>query len=287
MTKYVIVSPVRNEEEFIEKTILSVINQTITPREYIIVNDGSTDSTREIAEKYEQEIPWISIIDRPPKEHSPGGGVVDAFYEGFNTIKTHDWEFVIKLDGDLEFNESYFESLIDLFAKNPRLGMASGTTYMFKRGKLVMDIIPEDHVRGPAKMYKRACWDDIGGLPSVLGWDTLDELKAQVLGWETRSYKDIVLIHFKPIGYKQKKIVKRELKAGERQHYLGYLPAFAIFRSFYRMFQKPYIIAGVLNFFGFIFASLGNGPQIEDKEIISYLRSKQKQRLLFKRKLLN
>lgn len=287
MTKYVIVSPVRNEEEYIEKTILSVINQTIPPSEYIIVNDGSTDATRAIAEQYEKKHDWIKIIDRPPKEHSPGGGVVDAFYEGFNTIKVLDWEYVVKLDGDLEFNKDYFQSLIQYFEQNPKLGMASGTTYLIKKGKLVMDVIPEDHVRGPAKMYKRACWEDIGGLPSVLGWDTLDELKAQVLGWETRSYKDLVLIHFKPVGYKQKKIIKRELKAGERQHYLGYLPAFAVIRAFYRMFQRPFFIAGLLNLFGFLGASIGNVSQIEDKEIISHLRHKQKQRLLLKRKLLN
>ena len=287
MVKYVIVSPVRNEEEFIETTIQSVVSQTIQPAEYIIVNDGSTDATRSIAEKYEQQYKWIRIIDRPPKEHSPGGGVVNAFYEGFNTITVADWDYVIKLDGDLKFDDNYFETLIQHFNKNPKLGMASGRTYQIKHGRLRMDFIPDDHVRGPAKMYKRACWEDIGGLPSVLGWDTLDELKAQVLGWETKNYKDIILIHYKPVGYKQKKIVKRELKAGERQHYLGYLPAFVFMRAFYRMFQKPVIIAGILNLIGFIHASLTHGPQVEDKAIVSHLRKKQTQRLLFKRRLLN
>jgi len=287
MNKYVIVAPVRNEEEYIEKTILSVVNQTILPSEFIIVNDGSTDLTREIIEKYLPANPWMRIMDRPPKEHSPGGGVVDAFYEGFNKINTHDWDYVIKLDGDLEFEKGYFEYLLKKFEENPKLGMASGTTYLVKRGKLVMDIMPDDHVRGPAKMYKRACWDAIGGLPSVLGWDTLDELKAQVLGWETKSYKDLVLIHYKPIGYKQKKIFKREVKAGERQHYLGYLPAFAISRGFYRMLQKPYVIAGILNIYGFIKSELAGSERIKDKDIIRHLRKKQKERLMLKRKLLN
>ena len=287
MKKYVIISPVRNEEEFIETTIQSVVSQTIQPSEYIIVNDGSTDATRSIAEKYEKQYDWIKIIDRPPKEHSPGAGVVNAFYDGYNTLTVSDWDFVIKLDGDLKFDENYFEAQIDHFDQNPKLGIASGRTYQIKRGKLRMDYIPEDHTRGPAKMYKRACWEDIGGLPSVLGWDTLDELKAQVLGWETKNFRELVLIHYKPVGYKQKNIVRRELKAGERHHYLGYLPAFVIMRGFYRMLQKPIIIAGILNLCGYTHACITRGSQIEDKEIISHLRKKQKQRLLFKRRLFN
>lgn len=287
MEKYIIVSPVRNEIEFIEKTILSVVKQTVLPTEYIIVNDGSTDGTDEVIDKYAKQYDWITRQDRPKGEHHPGGGVVAAFYEGFNVKKTEDWNFVIKLDGDLEFEPDYFEKQIIKFRENPKLGITSGTTYNPKGGgKLVIDKMPDDHTRGPAKMYKRECWDAIGGLPQVLGWDTLDELKAQVLGWETRSYKELVLIHYKPIGYKQKKTVKREVKAGERQHYLGYYWAFALSRGIYRMFQKPYIIAGILNIYGFLMAEIRRTEQIKDKEIIRHLRKKQRQRLLGKRKLL-
>jgi glycosyltransferase involved in cell wall biosynthesis len=286
MLKYVIVSPVRNEEEFIETTIKSVINQDHLPSEFIIVDDGSTDSTPEIIQRYTSIYNWIKVVHRPKGEHRPGGGVVEAFYAGFDIIETKDWNFVIKLDGDVEFAPDYFSKQIERFEENPKLGISSGKTYQPKGNKLVLDKMPDDHTRGPAKMYKRDCWNDIGGLPRVLGWDTLDELKAQVLGWETRSFADLKLIHFKPIGYKQKKIVKREVKAGERQHYLGYHPAFALSRGIYRMFQKPYLIAGVLNIYGFIAAELQNTDQIKDKEIIHHLRKKQIDRLTFKRKLI-
>ena len=285
--KYIIISPVRNEVEFIGTTILSVINQTVKPLKYIIVNDGSTDGTDGIISKYVREYDWITTVNRPPKEHSPGGGVVDAFYDGYKLIDDDDWDFVIKLDGDLKFEPDYFESLLVLFDKNPRLGMASGKTYQIKKGQPVLDIMPDDHVRGPAKMYKRKCWEDIGGLRKVLGWDTLDELKAQLLGWETRSYSELVLIHYKPIGFKQKKIVKREIKAGERQYYLGYLPLFAILRGFYRMFQKPFFIAGLLNIYGFVTAGIIKSERLDDRDIIRHLRKKQMERLTFKRKLLN
>jgi glycosyltransferase involved in cell wall biosynthesis len=287
MIKYVIVSPVRNEEKYIEETILSVLNQTILPAEYILVNDGSTDSTRTIIEKYSSEHTWIKVVDRPPKEHSPGRGVVEAFYEGFNVITETDWDFIVKLDGDLKFNETYFEEIFHYFQEDPKLGMASGTEFIYKRGKIKMVVMPEDHVKGASKVIRKECWDEIGGFERVLGWDTIDEERAQVLGWKTRSYKEIKMIHFKPVGVRQKNIVKREILAGERQHYLGYLPAFAIFKGFYRMFRKPFLIAGVLNIYGFAVASLSRGPQVEDKAIVNNLRNKQRNRLLFKRKLLN
>jgi poly-beta-1,6-N-acetyl-D-glucosamine synthase len=286
--KYVIVSPVRNEEEYIEKTILSVIKQTIQPVEYMIVDDGSTDSTGEIIARYAANYSRIKTVKRKTKPHSPGAGVVDAFYEGFDALKTKDWDFVIKLDGDLEFEPEYFETLINEFASNPKLGLASGVTYEpDNNGGFKRDSMPDDHVRGAAKMYRRKCWNDIGGLQRVLGWDTIDELKAQVQGWETRSYKQLKIIHYKPIGYKQTNVVKREIKAGERQHYLGYLSLFAILRGFYRMLQKPYLVAGALNIYGFTRSRIFRTEQIREKELVRHLQSKQWDRLTFRRKLLN
>ena len=286
MNKYVIISPVRNEEDYLDITIQSVINQTIKPVEFIIVDDGSTDKSPEIIKKYTDQYNWIKTIQRPRGEHRPGGGVVEAFYAGYNIMETKDWDFVIKMDGDLKFEPNYYEFQLNKFAENPKLGMTSGKTYQPKGEKLVLDIMPDDHVRGPAKMYKRECFDAIGGLPKVLGWDTIDELKAQMLGWETRSYKELVLIHYKPIGFKQKKTFKREFIAGERQHYLGYHPLFALSRGVYRMLQKPFIIAGIINIVGFIYAEIKKTNQIPDKEMIKHLRKKQLQRLTFKRKLL-
>jgi len=286
MEKYVIVSPVRNEADFIETTIQSVIGQTIRPEEYILVNDGSTDVTAEIIDQYTQQYSWIRKIDRSNPGHQPGAGVVEAFYAGFDQIKTKDWDYVIKLDGDLKFESDYFEQQILRFRKNRKLGIASGKTYQPIGDRLVLDKMPDDHTRGPAKMYKRACWEQIGGIEPVLGWDTLDELKAQVLGWETRSFPEIMLIHYKPIGFKQKNIIKREWKAGERLHFLGYYWLFALARGCYRMFQKPFGVAGMLNILGFMKAEITHSEQIPDRTIIRHLRKKQKQRLTGKRKLI-
>ncbi len=281
--KFVIISPVRNEEEYIEKTIQSVINQSILPVEYIIVNDGSTDKTPEIIARYTSRFSWIHCFHKPLGKHRPGAKVVEAFYTGYNNMCSV-WDFIVKLDGDLSFEPNYFEYQLNQFKANPKLGMTSGVTYQPMGGRLVMDKMPTDHVRGAAKMYRKECFEQIGGLPKVLGWDTIDELKAQLLGWETRSYRNLVLIHYKPIGVKQTNLFKRELIAGERHHYLGYHPLFAILRDFYRMLQKPFIIAGILNAIGFITAYLSRKERIE-RPLIVLLRRKQVARMTFRRNI--
>jgi len=286
MVKYVIISPVRNEEDFLETTIRCVIDQTIRPVEYILVNDGSTDRSADIMRGYASRYDWIKVIDRPKGEHSPGPGVVAAFYAGYDLIATTGWEYIVKLDGDLRFDPGYFEFQIRAMERNPALGMTSGKTYQPHGDKLVLDMMPDDHVRGPAKFYRRACFEAIGGLLPVLGWDTIDEMTAQTLGWETRSYQDLVLVHYKPIGFKQKNVYKRETRLGKVQHYLGYHPLFALVRGLYVTTQKPYVIGGLLNIAGFLTAGFRGDIRYGDKAMIRHLRKKQLQRLFFKRRLL-
>jgi poly-beta-1,6-N-acetyl-D-glucosamine synthase len=283
MENYVIITPVRNEEKYVEETILSVIHQTILPVEFILVDDGSTDGSSAIIDHYVLKYSWIKVYKKPKGKHRPGPGVVEAFYTGFYHIVYDDWNFVVKLDADLSFEPSYFEFQLKEFKVNAKLGMTSGVTCRPVKGRLVRDKMPEDHVRGAAKMYRRACFDQIGGLSCVLGWDTIDELKAQLAGWETRSFKQLVLIHYKPIGIKQTHLLKKELTVGERQHYLGYHPLFAILRGFYRMLHKPVMIAGFLNLMGFILAYRHWNERI-DISLIKHLRRKQMGRLTFKRK---
>ena len=279
MNDYVIISPVRNEEEYIEKTILSVINQRVKPKEWIIVNDGSTDRTPEIINKYASEYTWIRRIDRPTNDHRPGPGVVLAFYQGYENIDTKTFDYVVKLDGDLSFEPDYFHFQLKEFETNRKLGMTSVTTDNVFGEKLVKDKMPEDHVRGAAKMYRKTCFDQIGGIQVVLGWDTLDELKAQMLGWETRSYPHLVLKHYKPIGFKQKKTIKREMLAGERLNYLGYHPLFAVLKCFYNFKRKPFLVGGALMLTGYLGAIITGREKNPDREMIKFYRRKQMKRL--------
>lgn len=279
MTKYIIISPVRNEEAYLERTIKSVVSQTIKPVEWIIIDDGSTDSTPEIIEKYRKENPWIRTYQRKPGKYFPGAGVVQAFYEGFNKIEDQSWEYVVKLDGDLEFDSDYFEEIFKRFDNNPKLGMASGKTFVPEGNKLIMEPCTDDHVRGPSKVYSRACFDEIGGLPETLGWDTIDELKAQMKGWETRSYKELRILHLRRMSYQHKDWSRGRFKFGKGSYYLGYHPLFIFAKGFYRVFDKPYVIGGFAVIMGYFYSMIKAEPQYKEKDVLKFLRKKQLKRL--------
>ena len=278
--KYVLISPVRNEEAYLERTIKSVVSQTVLPSEFIIIDDGSTDKTPDIIKKYMSEYSWIRTYNREPKEYRPGAGVVQAFYDGYNKIQTKDWDYVVKLDGDLEFDSDYFENIFNKFEENPKLGMASGKTFVPENGKLVLEPCTDDHVRGPIKTYKRACFDEIGGLPETLGWDTLDEVKAQMLGWETRSYKEIVIKHLRRMSYNHKDWSRGRFRFGESTWYLGYHPMFVLGKAAYNVFFKPYLIGGFAILLGHMNARIRRKPRYEDKELLAFLRKKQFKKLI-------
>ena len=124
---YLVVSPVRNEAEYIETTIRSMINQTVPPSAWIVVNDGSTDKTGEIVSKYAQLHPWLKLVNRDRrqegKDRQRGKGVIDTFYYGYERRFGDDYEFVVKLDGDVSFEPEYFEFILQQFTENPRLGI--------------------------------------------------------------------------------------------------------------------------------------------------------------------
>src|SRR5688572_18429736 len=199
--QYIIISPVRNEAPHLPATIHSVASQTVTPAQWIVVDDGSTDATPQILRDAALKYPWITLVTRSDRgARKPGGGVVEAFYEGFARIKGTDWDFLVKLDGDVSFAPDYFERCFGEFAADARLGIGGGLVCIAKDGQLEEEskLDPMFHVRGATKIYRRACWDKLGQLIAAPGWDTLDELKANMLGWTTRTFRDNQLVHHRP-----------------------------------------------------------------------------------------
>jgi len=286
-TRYIIIMPVRDEEEYIEKTIQSVINQTIKPIEWVIVNDGSTDNTGEIIDKYAEQYHWIHAVHRRNRGfRKPAGGVIEAFYDGYNSLKSKDWDFIVKLDGDLSFENNYFERCFEEFKKKLKLGIGGGMIYHDMNGHLKLGTHPLFHVRGATKIYKKECWDAIGGLIKAPGWDTLDEVKANMLGWQTQSFQKLGAIHHRYTGSADG-TWRNVVKYGMANYISGYHPLFMLFKCFKRIMQKPYVLGSVGLFYGFLSGYIQRVHQVDDRELINYLRNQQLRRLLLKSSIWN
>ncbi len=282
--KYVIISPVRNEEEYLNLTISSIIKQTLKPSEWILVNDGSTDKTEEIITGYTHQYDWIKIVNLTDRGYYfPGTGVVNVFNKGFETITTSDWEFVVKLDVDLEFEADYFEKLLNRFKENSKLGIASGNCLLPISGEWVPEGVQDDHPVGPSKVYKRECWEQIGGLKPVPGWDLADLLAAQMHGWETACFKDLLVKHYRITGSRRKGIWAPKHLQGRFEYRHGYAFWYTALKALKDIKYKPFLIGSIAKICGFVYASFKKEDYLFDKEMRVFLR--QKQRKFLKKKL--
>ena len=284
---YIIISPVRNEASFLPGTIESIAGQRIRPRLWIVVNDGSNDDTGRIAESASSQHPWIRVIHRTDRGfRQAGSGVIDAFYDGYKTISDTAWDFLVKLDGDVTLKPDYFEACLQRFQTNPKLGIGGGTVCGLFDGELrpEADYDPKFHVRGATKIYKRDCWEAIGGLIHAPGWDTLDEVKANMLGWETRTFPEIRLHHHRPAGGAYGGW-NNWVKNGLANYKVGYHPLFMVAKILHRLFQRPYFTMSAGLFVGFFSGYLRRIPQIEDRAAIRYFRQQQLNRLFGRRSL--
>jgi biofilm PGA synthesis N-glycosyltransferase PgaC len=273
--KYVVITPVRDEEAYLRLTIESIIAQGIRPAEYLVVNDGSKDKTGEIIEEYARQYSWIRAIHREDRGFRKwGAGIIEAFYDGFNALTCTDWEFMAKFDGDLSFEPDYFARMFDKFGQTPRLGIGGGFLYHLEGGQKTLEGHPTFHVRGGAKLYRRACWDSIGGLWVGPGSDTVDEVKANMLDWSTRSFPDLEIQHHRWTGAAYGRwggIVKN----GKTDYVAGYHPLFLAAKSVSRLWKKPYIVGSAALLYGYLSAFVQKTPRVDDPQLICYLQQQQ------------
>jgi biofilm PGA synthesis N-glycosyltransferase PgaC len=279
-TMYVVITPVRDEEGHLQSTIESMINQTVLPQEWIIVDDGSKDSTGKIIDDYASRYPWIRAIHRKDRGfRKAGGGVVDAFNDGYRSLRCGDWEFIVKFDGDLTFDSDYFEKCYEEFDRDPKLGVGGGVICYVDEGEKRFEEAPAFHVRGASKIYRKSCWDVIGGLLPAAGWDTMDEVKANSLGWTTRSFPHLHLVHQRDTGSADG-LWPTLVKYGRANYICGYHPLFMVSKCIVRLVRKPYLLGSVGLMYGFVSGYLTNVPQVDDPAAIAYLRRQQIGRLL-------
>ncbi len=277
--KYSLITPVRDEEKYIRHTLDSVVAQTIQPAEWVIVDDGSTDKTAELIEEFARRFEWIQVVRRPDRGfRKAGGGVVEAFCDGYNSLRCKDWQFIVKLDGDLTFSPDYFQKCFERFRREPRLGIGGGDIYHDLGGELKLEENPRFHVRGATKIYRRACWEAIGGLIAAPGWDAIDEVKANMLGWKTYSFEELHILHHRFTGSADG-LLRDLVKHGLACYISGYHPLFVAASCLSRLAQKPYVIGSAAICFGFLKGYLSHMPRVNEARVIKYLREQQLRRL--------
>ncbi|MCX7550748.1 glycosyltransferase family 2 protein [Xanthomarina sp. F2636L] len=206
---FYIVIPAHNEETCIKQTLDSLVSQTLLPKQVVVVNDNSTDNTKQIAEEFTSNHNWISLINTTSSDkHLPGSKIINAFYKGYETLD-QDYDVICKFDADLIFPTNYLEQLALHFKENHKLGMASGFCYIEKDKQWVLENLTRtDHIRGALKAYRKACFEQIGKLKPSMGWDTVDELLARYHGWELLTDKTLHVKHLKPTGISYNKASK-------------------------------------------------------------------------------
>ena len=280
--RYVVIMPARDEEALIAKALESLASQTIPPAACVVVDDGSRDGTRETASRFAATHPWLCVVQRPDRGcRASGGGVMEAFAAGLDALPVTDWDFLVKLDADLSFEPDYFARCFARFEADPQLGIGGGLIYVIRRHAPVVEVPgdPPFHVRGATKIYRRACWDRIGGLVQSTGWDTIDEMTANQHGWKTRTFKEITLIQHRETGRAEARW-KDYVKNGRANYFTGYHPLFMLLKCARRLFLRPYFVAAAGLGWGFLSCWIRRAPRPVDRAFLKFVRREQLRCLL-------
>jgi len=277
--RYCLISPCRDEAAYMRRTLDSVAAQTVPPALWVVVDDGSTDESPKILAEYAQRLGYLRVIRREDRgRRSVGPGVIDAFYAGLETVDQTPFDFLCKLDVDLDLPPRYFETLLQRMAAEPRLGSCSGKPYFTDpSGRLMSERIGDEMSAGMTKFYRRTCFEQIGGFVREVMWDGIDCHRSRMMGWTVRSWDEPELrfIHLRPMGSSQHGILTGRMRHGFGQYFMGtglsYMTASAIFR----MTGRPWIIGGMAMWWGYISSALRGKPRFGDPEFRRFLRRYQ------------
>lgn len=279
-SKYVIISPCRNEAKFMRQTLDSVVAQTVMPALWVIVDDGSTDESPALLAEYAAKYEFIRIVTRDNRGHrSVGPGVIDAFYAGYETIGIDEFDYICKLDLDLELPPKYFAELMIRMKDNPRLGNCSGKPYYINSvtGKMVSEYCGDENAIGASKFYRVSCFQQIGGFVRQVMWDGIDGHHCRSLGWIACSWDDPELrfIHLRPMGSSQRGILTGRMRHGFGQYFMGTGIIYMTVAAGYRMIRPPFIVGGLAMWLGYIRSWITKQPRFDNPALRSFIRRYQ------------
>ena len=274
-----VLSPVRDEEDTLTCTIASVLAQSRRPDAWLLIDDGSTDGTRRVMEQAAAEHDFITVAAMLDRGHrQPGPGVVEAFELGLRLAEGQAWDFVGKLDGDVELPCDYYQRILEAFEDDGRLGIASGVCVTPHRGGYRTEANAPFHTRGPCKVYRRACFEAIGGLAPMLGWDGADGYAARSKGWSTKSLSELKVIHFRPTHAADGRL-GGAMRAGLGAWNLHYRPDYLLARALLASLRQPYGLGGLGLLVGYAQGLLSGAEGLKDPELLAYIRRQQARRL--------
>jgi glycosyltransferase involved in cell wall biosynthesis len=278
---YVLVTPARNEEAFLENTIRSVIAQTVVPKRWVIVSDGSTDRTDEIARHYAVQHSWMELIRMPEHADRQFAAKVHCFRAGYERVRDLEFDIVGNLDADLTFEPDYVEYLLAKFSENPQLGVAGtpfvegpSSTYDYRFTNI-------EHVSGACQLFRRECFESIGGYTPIKGGgiDWVAVTTARMKGWQTRTFTEKTLRHHRIMGTGRASPLGARYSLGQQDYYLGNHPLWQLSRMFYQMKFRPYIVGGLALFWGYAIAGLQRRKKPVPEELVAFIRREQIERL--------
>jgi len=278
---YVLVTPAHNEEAFIEKTIQSVIQQTVLPLKWVIVDDGSTDKTREIISRYLDKNSWMELVELPQRRDRSFAAKVTAFNAGYEKVKNLRFDVIGNMDADISFGPDHLEFLVRKFAEDPTLGVA-GTVFREEGYNSETDSFEgRKHVSGQCQLFRKQCWDEIGGyIPHRAGGiDWMAVVTARMKGWKTESFRERFFFHHRHLGTAERSVLASSFSYGEKDYYLGGHPVWEMFRVAYRTTKPPYIVDGMALGLGYCWAFVRRTPRPVSDELMAFHRKEQMEKL--------
>ena len=277
---YVLITPARNEAQFIELTIKSVVAQTVRPLKWVIVSDGSTDGTDDIVRRSTDDHPWIELVRMPERRERHFAGKVHAFNAGRARVAALDYAVIGNLDADVSFEADHFEFLVAKFDESPRLGVAGAP---FREGTFQYDyrFTNIENVWGGCQLFRRDCFEDIGGYVPAKGGcvDHIAVVSARMKGWKTRTFTEKVCLHHREMGTAQHGGLAARFRTGAKDHSVGNHPLWELFRTFYQMTERPMVIGGLALGSGYAWSMLRREKRPVSRDLVAFTRREQMQRL--------
>lgn len=275
--EYVLITPARNEAEFIEETIRSVVTQTVLPKRWVIVSDGSTDGTDKIVEQYREGRAWLELVRLPKRKERNFAAKVHAFNNGYERVKHLSFDVIGNLDADVSFGEDYFAFLLEKFQGMPRLGVA-GTHYVEGSFHSYNDsYINVHHVNGQCQLFRRSCFEDIGGYVPIKGGgiDWVAVTTARMKGWTTYSFSERTFAHHRKMGTAGSNEIKARFHYGKKDYFLGGHPLWQLFRGTFQLAKRPYVVGGLALMLGYAWCWICGHKRAVSPELMAFHRGEQ------------